>query len=537
MATPAQILNIGTGSKQNRFELQTAFLGDGSITTVSVATIAGGYNNSTVFTPNTDSSAVLCSVQEGSPLTSVDAGGARTELREMALDGTTEMAFDATVGDNWISGSSRVIAAPDGHLNGVVVAQMHDDTSDNIEICTQLSGGVIKLLCRINGTSVGIPTLSALYQTGIDNPGFKFDWKIEVGSFGYKVYFNDFTNAIIKSTDPGMPALTISGLCYFKAGIYTQCKDTDIVDPNRFCRVELSNLKHFHTGWTDPNSGTAKVYGPITAVRSGASSTVVNTGATTGVPLTVNATAAFPTTVPPVDQDLLVIVARAWRVNGANNPSTPSLDASTTGFTSKTTEVINIPTAGTPTSTNTVTHSMRHRIWWGIYTPGMAAPIVALNSGVGTDILSAHVLCFTGAWITSDPFDQLGAMTAAAAASTTLAGPAPALGSPVPAGGAVVALVDHEIAVTSGSVPALTGDGLTWVEDIEFLGASPAAGTWVTDHALVPAATSITAKTAAITVATGKGVGQMFSIKPAPLAASDPIINRLRKRNRPLLVR
>lgn len=539
MATPGQLLNIGTGNKQNRFELQTAFLGDGAITTVSVATLAGGYTNSSVFKNNADNSGVVCAVQEGAPLTSVDAGGARTELREMALDGTTLMAFDPTTQTHWVRGSSRVTAAPDGHLNGCVVAQMHDSSDDNIEICTQLSGGVIKLLCRINGTSIGIPVLSQLYQTDINTPGPWFDWKIEVGSFGYRVYYNDMVNAIVKSTDPGMPALTITGAgsCYFKAGIYTQCKDTDIVDPNRFCSVELRNLMHFHTGWPDPSTVAARVVGPVSNIRAGASVTTANTGATSGTPLTITSTAAFPTGSPPVDNDLLLIVARAWRSNGANNPSTPALDTATAaqGWTRKSVELINIPTAAAPTATNTVTHSYRHVIWYLWYTSGMAAPIITLNSGSATDVFSVQLLCMTGAFQGGDPFDQYGTLTAAAAASTTVIGPAPALASPVPAGSAVFALLDHENALSSGAIPTVTGDGLTWVEGLEFTGVTPAAGAWATDWALVPAQTTVTAKQATIATTSGKGVGQMFSIKQNPPVSN--LKNRLRSRNRPMLVR
>jgi hypothetical protein len=540
VATPAQILNIGTSAKQNRFELQTAFLGDGSITTVSVATLAGGYNNSTVFTPTTDGSAVLCSVQEGAPLTSVDAGGSRTELREMALDGTTEMAFDATVGDNWISGTSRVVAAPDGHLNGVVVAQMHDDTSDNIEICTQLSGGVIKLLCRINGTSVGIPTLSALYQTGIDNPGFKFDWKIEVGSFGYKVYFNDFTNAIIKSTDSGMPALTLSGLCYFKAGIYTQCKDSDIVDPNRFCRVELSNLKHFHTGWPDPTVKAA--VGPIASVKIGTPSTIKNTG-TIG---SMNTTPALPAGI--VDGDTLVGFHVTFHDQEGHTQTTAPTPGIPSGWSRKANNGAYMSLSATNVSPNSLYHAyIRLCMYYAKYdSTGVsgisAAPTFAFTAGTQTtDWASSVLVAYSGGVLTSDPTDVLGAFTTVdatpavtAAASASILGPAAAL-TTTENGGIVFAMMVADYKISTGAVPTLSGDGLTWVECAEYGSGTGPVMTWALDYALIPAAQAVTSKQAAVTLAgTGKSIAQMWALAPTP--ASDPI-NRLRRRNRPLLVR
>lgn len=533
VATPGALLNIGTGTKQNRFELQTAHLGDGAITTISVASLNGGFTDDTVFT-NADGSGVVFAVQEGAPLTSVDAGGARSELREMALDGTTEMAFDATLNDNWISGSSRVTAGPDGHLNGVVIAQMHDTSSDNIEICTQLSGGVIKLLCRINGTSVGMPTLNNLYMVDINTPGPWVDWKIRVGSFGYKIYINDFTNPIIDSTTSGMPALTISGLCYFKAGVYTQCKDTDIVDSTRYSKVELKNLKHWHTGWPDPSYKVPTVVGPCRNIRLGANTVLANN------PNGQTITAPFPTsTNAPVDGDLIILVSRAVRMSSTTSTvSQPGLDTATStgwGWTSKFTDFLSNQTVNT-SPTTLVTRSIRHRVWYTWWQPNLPAPVVTYTATTLTDVFGAQLIVVTGALQTGDPFDQTGVLTAAATASTTLAGPAPALTNPVPAGAAVFALVDHENALSSGGVATLTGDGLTWTEGQEFAGTSPASHAWAVDWAVAAASTSIGAKTAAITVATGKGAGQHFSILPAPGPTSN-LLSRLRKRNRPLLVR
>ena len=534
VATPGALLNIGTGTKQNRFELQTAHIGDGAITTISVATLNGGFTDDTIFT-NADGSGVVFAVQEGAPLTSVDAGGARSELREMALDGVTEMAFDATLNDNWIMGSSRVTAGPDGHLNGVVIAQMHDTSSDNIEICTQLSGGVIKLLCRINGTSVGMPVLNALYMTDINTPGPWVDWKIRVGSFGYKIYINDFTNPIIDSTTSGMPALTLSGLCYFKAGVYTQCKDTDIVDPNRYSKVELKNLKHWHTGWPDPTAKAA--VGPITNVHVGTATTLQNSPAGS-----MNTVPALPTGV--VDGDQLVIVDWIFHAQENHAQGTAQTPATPSGWQRKAT---NFAFTSLKTGTGASPYHAAMRLTWFYAkydSTGLngvsAAPTITVAGSQTDDFHSSQMISFSGAAL-GDPTDVLGAFTAVdatpvvlAAASATLMGPAAGVVT-TRNGGIVIVAMACDYKLSSGSVPTLIGDGLTWVEMAEYGSGTGPTMSWGIDYALVPNAQTITDKSATVALAgTGKSIAQMWAIAATP--ASDPI-NRLRRRNRPLLVR
>jgi hypothetical protein len=151
--------------------------------------------------------------------------------------------------------------------------------------------------------------------------------------------------------------------------------------------------------------------------------------------------------------------------------------------------------------------------------------------------MSVHTIVITGAAITGDPFDQVGVLTAATTASTTVAGPAPVLTNPVIAGGAVFVLFGHENQLTSGGIALLTGDSLTWVEGAEYTGITDTTSCWATDWALVPTATSVTAKQAAIAVASGKGFGQMFSIKPfVPFSSPPPNAGR-NQRMRPLIVR
>lgn len=262
---------------------------------------------------------------------------------------------------------------------------------------------------------------------------------------------------------------------------------------------------------------------PISNIRWGAAAVGANTGADGVTPQ--SRTAAFPTAGnAPVQGDLLIVVARSWRL-GANPttsyPSTVLADTTTNaaGWQNTTTDGVGNPST-TPTGT-LVTHAIRHRLYYHWYAAGMAEPVFTYLAGTATDYWTVQLMAMSGAFMGGSPFDQYGVLTAAAANNTTTIGPAPALPNPVPAGGAVVVLLDKEFPLSTGTVPTVTGDGLTWNEASES-GVVAAGFGWANDWALVPAATTVTAKQATITTATtGKGLGHMFSILPAsPLRSS-----------------
>lgn len=274
----------------------------------------------------------------------------------------------------------------------------------------------------------------------------------------------------------------------------------------------------------------------VGTLRWGTASVGANTGADGVTP--ISRTAAFPTAGnAPVQDDLLIVVTRAWRI-GANPttsyPSTPLADTATNaaGWLNKGTDGVGNPSTN-PTGT-LVSHAIRHRIYYNWYTAGMAAPVFTYLASTTTDYWTVQLAAMTGAYVGGDPFDQYAILAAAAANSTTTIGPAPALPNPVPAGSAVVVLLDHEFPLSTGTVPTVTGDGLTWNEASES-GVVAAGFAWANDWALVPAQTTLTAKQATITTGTtGKGLGHMFSIKPK---VSDPLSSQRRRRFRPMVVR
>jgi hypothetical protein len=245
----------------------------------------------------------------------------------------------------------------------------------------------------------------------------------------------------------------------------------------------------------------------ISNVRWGAASSAVNT-AGTGLTLT----AAFPTTSVPVEGDLLVIIARSWRSAATSFPSTPLLATATyPGWVVQDNEMLG--NANT-SPTGPLTNSMRHRIFFNYYSAGMVAPEITYSATTTTDYMTVQMACMTGADASQQqPFAQLGVWTAAASASTTVIGPAPVLAEPVVAGSAVIVLLDHERKLSSGSVPNVTGDSLTWTQGAQ--GGTTASFGWANYSALVPTQTSITAKQATIATTSGKGSGHMMCFIPA----------------------
>lgn len=252
----------------------------------------------------------------------------------------------------------------------------------------------------------------------------------------------------------------------------------------------------------------------ISNVRWGAASSAVNTGGA-GISLT----AAFPTAgSAPVESDLLVIVARSWRSATTSYPSTPLLNTTTyPGWVVADNEQLG---NSTTTPTGTLTNSMRHRIFFNYFSAGTVAPVITYSAATATDYMTVQLACMTGADASMQaPFDQIGVWTAAASASTTVIGPAPVLPAAVVAGSAVIVLLDHERALSSGTVPNVSGDGLTWTQGAQ----SGTAGSfaWANYSALVPAQTSVTAKQATIATTSGRGSGHMMSFVPAvPIRSS-----------------
>lgn len=233
--TTDSILNIGNATGQNHFDVQVAPTGASDYVLHTMAEIAGGYDENPYFTVNADGTAVQFLTYMNAPTTS-GSSYPRCELREVNADGTN-MAFDALTGTHVLHGKSKITHLT-ANVPAVVVAQLHNGDTDRISIRTQLISGNIDLLCRINGSSSGLPRFQDSYVVGTE-----FEWKIEVSDGVASIYYNDMTTPLFTST-----ALVSTGgpTWYFKAGCYAQ-SNTSTDAGTDWSSVELRDLTCSHS--------------------------------------------------------------------------------------------------------------------------------------------------------------------------------------------------------------------------------------------------------------------------------------------------
>lgn len=569
MATPAATYcNVGTGTGQNRYKLDYC-LGDGlGISTLTTAQYAAQVAplNATAGTP------ILSDSPDGMMLLRADVdfdpiaenGYPRTESREMALDGTTNRAFDAEAGDHWIKVIFKVLHLPP-EKPSMVVVQLHDDVQDIMEFAVQPVTGYnkttnpkVELVCRINGTSSGVPKLVA---------DFKYNTvyvaKIRVGAIGagsaiaWEAYIDNMVTPKVKSSDAGMALLDTAGtVSYFKWGCYLQTKSTGNgtggleTDVNEYGEVGYRDVQTSHNGETAPGTlafGT-QALDTVANVRWGTKSTAHRTVN----PSAISATPGLPATL--VNGDMMLCIARSSRgitststaaTVSAPAPNTaPSTPATPSGWTriistKSTHDNVGPPLLGAyPGGPELEAHTIRWVLFAKKWVNGDLPPSVDIASGTTlTDTVTAQVVAFSGSRYTTDllnlldqppngldltnPNDNNLTVTGinyAAAVSSTVVGPTAALPANATPGSLAIACVYHETNLTSGGVGIVTGgaDALTWAEGGEgvTITVTPAAGTasasadepaFGHDWAIVPASGSsvaIGAKQAAATLST-----------------------------------
>jgi len=268
--TPAQILNIGTGSTQNHFNVGIGYP-TGHIDK-TMDQIVGGFIDSPYFVPNTTNTAVQMQVFANGGTTSSSTDHPRSELREVLADKKTLAAWTCGSGKNHrMIGTSTITHLPaDSEASGVpkpnvCYAQIHDGKGDVVRMQIETdSGTVSSLIHRVyshspdgNGTEVKTPVTSL----GKYTVGTPINWMIDVVGTTCSLY--------IGGTISGTPgnytytggtmakSFTISGTgFYFKAGDYQQFS-TYVTNPHgnpdggyqatSFARVELKNLFVTHT--------------------------------------------------------------------------------------------------------------------------------------------------------------------------------------------------------------------------------------------------------------------------------------------------
>lgn len=238
MTTPGAILNVGAAAGRNHFKLQYAPDPPGSsVVEVTQASIESGSNFSPYFT------VVGGVVQFRVRVDAATTGGssyARSEMRETAADGNDNFAWDTATGPHWMWLRGRVTHVPPVKPT-VIVAQIHSGTDDQIAICTQLSSGVLKMLCRVNGTSSGQPNLANPYVVGTT-----YEILVKVHGGVTTIWFNDMVNPVITTT-----AVT-GATSYFKAGCYPNSNENDEIDDTEYAQTEIDWIQVWHAGTASP---------------------------------------------------------------------------------------------------------------------------------------------------------------------------------------------------------------------------------------------------------------------------------------------
>lgn len=232
--TPAQILNIngvGTGGGGNWNEGIGFHPGDAEGSThqdIPYATVAGGYNRTPYFTPNTDGTGVQFQVYCDGGTTSSNTHYPRSEMRELTAGGGANQSFSGSSGTHKMSGTTRVMHGT-STKDEVVIAQIHDGSDDTLQIL-------------VVGTTVVFSikgTRQAASLTGLAK-GTWFDWAIALTNGQLTISLNGVQKY---NSNPGYG----SGQ-YFKVGCYAQAASgyTSGITAADYFTVELKNLLTSH---------------------------------------------------------------------------------------------------------------------------------------------------------------------------------------------------------------------------------------------------------------------------------------------------
>jgi hypothetical protein len=267
--TPAQILNIGTGSTQNHFNVGIGYA-SGHIDK-TLAQITAGFIDSPYFVPNAVGNAVQFSCFANGGTTSSTTDHPRSELREEKADGSHAGWTCGSGKNHRMMGTSTITHLPaDSEASGtpkpnICYAQIHDDKGDVVRMQVETdSGTVSSLIHRVythspdgNGTEVKTPVTSL----GKYTVGTPINWMIDVVGTTCSLYIGGTISgtpgAYTYTGGTMVKSFTISGtLFYFKAGDYQQFS-TYVTNPHgnpdggyqatSYARVELKNLYVNHT--------------------------------------------------------------------------------------------------------------------------------------------------------------------------------------------------------------------------------------------------------------------------------------------------
>lgn len=219
---PAQLLNL------TNWKVTLPVGSSNSATEIKQPQLAT-FTDQNYFHLNTDSSAVVFKAIAGGARTSTGTAYPRSELREMANNGTTNAAWVCTTATRGMCLEQKLTHTT-VHKPEATIAQIHDASNDLLMVkyfgpaYPNATGSTDtgSLEARLNNDSTTI-VLDPAYKLG--DP---MALSISVVNGAVVITYQNMRSGVIKTTSP-VAFKDVSGGCYFKAGMYIQaCTKVDI---------------------------------------------------------------------------------------------------------------------------------------------------------------------------------------------------------------------------------------------------------------------------------------------------------------------
>lgn len=237
---PWHLLGIDGTAGGNHFKLQAALDGAGAVYEQTRAQlVAGYYEDDNIFPVGDDQEWCRFRVRIDGPTT----GGtdyARSELREMQTNGTSEAAWSTASNTHRMKATIRVPSLSVFTKPTIIFGQIHDGSDDLLQVCTELNAtsGLVEGKLRINGSSSGRPKLSLDWRELEEHT-----YLIDITGGVTRVYWDDLNNPIHITSDIS------SATAYFKVGCYPNTNETTD-DPTDVAMVDVKDMRVWHTGYS-----------------------------------------------------------------------------------------------------------------------------------------------------------------------------------------------------------------------------------------------------------------------------------------------
>jgi hypothetical protein len=242
MASPGQILNIGTQPGQNHFNIGIGY--PSGHVDHSPQEIEAGFSSNPEFIGVDADAWCRFRVEMDGGTTSSGTKYPRSELREFAENSTDHAAFDGNTGTHYMQGISRFVHLPP-NKPWAVMCQIHDASSDLIRVQSEgTSTSSLKLVARHTppGGSETATTVKASISLMEE-----ISWKLEIVDGTGTLYINGSSVLTFGAGATGL---------YMKAGCYAQSNDTiDAATEYAAVDIKAGSLETWHTGYAAPSTG------------------------------------------------------------------------------------------------------------------------------------------------------------------------------------------------------------------------------------------------------------------------------------------